>query len=227
MKVAGLLSGGKDSCFAVNWALEQKHKVVALVSMISDNQYSFMFHTPNINLTSFQAQAARIPVMYANTLGVVEEELDDLKNALLKAKDESGIKGITTGALASSYQKKRIEAICSDLKLECFSPLWERNQTEYVKELIEKKFEVIVVSVAAKGLGKEWLGRTIDKKALKELIKLDKEIGLNVAGEGGEYESFVLDAPFFEKKLKVIEAIKHWDKTTGFYEIKEMKLEEK
>ena len=96
-----------------------------------------------------------------------------------------------------------------------------------LKQKFVGKFEVIVVSVAAKGLGKEWLGRTIDKKALKELIKLDKEIGLNVAGEGGEYESFVLDAPFFEKKLKVIEAIKHWDKTTGFYEIKEMKLEEK
>ncbi|MBU2100494.1 TIGR00289 family protein [Candidatus Micrarchaeota archaeon] len=227
MKVAGLFSGGKDSCFAVNWAFEQKHKVVVLISVISKNPYSFMFHTPNIKLTFFQGLAAEIPVLHANTLGNPEKELDDLKNALIKVKENFGVQGIVTGALASSYQKKRIEKICEELELECFSPLWQKDQKKYVKELVQKKFEVLVSAVAAKGLNEKWLGRILDKKVLSELIELDKKIGLNVAGEGGEYETFVLNAPFFKKKLEVIEAEKHWDKTSGFLEIKELKLVEK
>jgi asparagine synthase (glutamine-hydrolysing) len=227
MKLAGLFSGGKDSCFAVNWALEQKHKVVVLVSVISDNPYSFMFHTPNIKLTFFQGLAAEIPVLSANTLGNPEKELEDLKNALIKAKEAFGVQGVVTGALASNYQKKRIESICFELELECFSPLWQKDQTKYVKELLQKKFEVLIAAVAAKGLNAKWLGRMLDKKALNELIELDKKIGLNVAGEGGEYETFVLNAPFFKKKLKVVSFEKHWDKTSGFLEINELKLVEK
>ncbi len=227
MKLAGLFSGGKDSCYAVNWAIEQKHEMKALISIVSENPYSFMFHTPNIDLTFFQGQAAGLPVMYKKTLGVAEKELDDLKAVLSEAKQKFELDGITTGALASSYQKKRITSICFDLNLKCFSPLWQKNQSEYVKELIQKKFEVLVVGVAAKGLGENWLGRILDKKALSELIDLDKKIGLNTAGEGGEYETFVLDAPFFKKKLKVVDSVKHWKKTSGFLEIKELKLVKK
>jgi len=227
MKLAGLFSGGKDSCYAVNWAIEQKYEIAVLISIVSKNPFSFMFHTPNIKLTSFQGKAAKLPVRYTKTLGEEEKELADLKNALIKAKKDFQIQGITTGALASTYQKKRIESICSELNLECFSPLWQKNQTEYVRELIEKGFEVLIVGVAAKGLDEKWLGRLLDKNALNELIELDKKIGLNVAGEGGEYESFVLNAPFFKKKLKVIESKKHWQKDSGFLEIKKIELVEK
>ncbi|MFH1664251.1 MAG: diphthine--ammonia ligase [archaeon] len=224
MKIASLFSGGKDSCYSVNWAFEEKHEVKVLISLVSENQFSFMFHTPNIKLTSFQGIAAEIPVMHKETAGVAEEEIEDLKNALIKAKENFGIQGITTGALASSYQKKRIESVCSELELECFSPLWQKNQSDYVKELIEKKFEVIIAAVAAKGLDKNWLGRKLDKKTLKDLMQLDKTFGLNVAGEGGEYETFVLNAPFFKQKLQVTSSEKHWDKTTGYLEIKEIQL---
>lgn len=227
MKLASLFSGGKDSCYAVDWAIKEKHEVKVLVSIVSENPYSYMFHTPNIKLTSFQGEAAGLPVMYKTTPGIAEKELKDLKQALTKAKEKYAIEGVTTGALASSYQKKRITSICADLKLKCFSPLWQKNQTEYLKELIEKEFEVMVVGVAAKGLGENWLGRKIDQDSLKRLIELDKQIGLNVAGEGGEYETFVLNAPFFKKKLEVLESEKHWEKDSGFLEIKKIGLIEK
>jgi len=226
MKVGSLFSGGKDSVFAVNWALEQKHSVEVLICIVSENKDSFMFHTPNIKLTSFQAEAAKLPIMYTKTLGVEEKELSDLKQALLEAKTDFGLEAITTGALASSYQKKRIEKICDELNLKCFSPLWKKNQTEYVKELIEKKFEVLISAVAAQGLDESWLGRKLDEKALDELVELNKKFDLNVAGEGGEYESFVLNAPFFKKRLKVVSAVKHWKGNAGFLEIKKIELVE-
>ncbi len=224
MKVGSLFSGGKDSVYAVNWALEQGHFVEVLICIVSENKESFMFHTPNINLTSFQAEAAKLPVMYTKTLGEKEKELLDLKQALLEAKTDFGLQAITTGALASSYQKKRIEKICDELNLECFSPLWKKDQTEYVRELIEKKFEVLITAVAAQGLDESWLGRKLGEKVLQELVELNKKFDLNVAGEGGEYESFVLNAPFFKKKLKIVNAKKHWKGNTGFLEIKKIEL---
>ncbi|PIN98955.1 MAG: TIGR00289 family protein [Candidatus Diapherotrites archaeon CG10_big_fil_rev_8_21_14_0_10_31_34] len=227
MKLAGLFSGGKDSCYAVDWALNQNHKVNVLVSIVSENPYSYMFHTPNIKLTSFQGLAAEIPVMYKTTPGIAEKELKELKHALAEAKENFSVKGITTGALASSYQKNRVESICSDLGLKCFSPLWQKNQTEYVQELISNGFEVLIVGVAAQGLGENWLGRKLDESILNRLIELDKKIGLNVAGEGGEYETFVLDAPFFKKKIEVIDSVNHWQKDSGYLEIKKIKLVEK
>lgn len=38
---------------------------------------------------------------------------------------------------------------------------------------------------------------------MDKLVKLNEKIGLNIAGEGGEFESFVTDAPMFKKNIKI------------------------
>ena len=61
-----------------------------------------------------------------------------------------------------------------------------------------------MTAVASMGLDQTWLGKTITEKEVTRLVELNKQFGINVAGEGGEYESFVLDCPFFHKKLQII-----------------------
>jgi uncharacterized protein (TIGR00290 family) len=63
---------------------------------------------------------------------------------------------------------------------------------------------VVIVGVAAEGLDGRWLGRKIDKKFISDIEVLNKKVGLNVAGEGGEFESLVLNCPLFKKKLEII-----------------------
>ncbi len=85
--------------------------------------------------------------------------------------------------------------------MKIFSPLWHIDQEKEMRQLIDEGFSIIFSSVAAEGLDKGWLGHTITSDDIDELVKLQKKYHINVAGEGGEFESLVLDAPFFSKKV--------------------------
>jgi asparagine synthase (glutamine-hydrolysing) len=157
-----------------------------------------------------------IPLVWWETDGIKEEELEDLKQAIEIAKKKYKIEGIVSGAIASNYQKTRVDNICDELKLKSIAPLWGVNEELYINELM-KNFKVIIVGIAAEGLNKELLGTTIG------ITFLDRMRSLNVSpiGEGGEYESLVLECPLFNSKIKVEEfEIKMEDERTGHYIIK-------
>jgi len=207
MDLAALFTGGKDSTYAIYLAQQQGHNVVCLITLKSKNPASYMFHTPAIDLTELQAEALELPLINADTKGVKEKELLDLEKAIVKAKKKFPFEGIITGALFSEYQSSRIEKIAWKLNLKVISPLWHKEQEKEIEELLEKKFQFIMTSIAAEGLDKSWLNRVITQKDLERLKQLQKKFKINIAGEGGEYESLVLDCPLFKKRL-VIETVK-------------------
>lgn len=221
MRLAALFSGGKDSVFAMYKAM-QTDEIVCLISVISENKESYMFHTPNIELTKLQAKAIGIPILIELTKGVKEEELSDLKRAILRAKREYRIEGIVTGALASVYQASRIQKICDELELKCINPLWQTNQIEHLKNVDKAGFDVMIVGVFARGL-EHLLGKKINKHVIDELAELEKKHRINPAGEGGEIETFVLDGPIFKKKV----IIKDIEIGKEVYVIKEAELADK
>ena len=108
-----------------------------------------------------------------------------------------------TGALYSEYQSDRIQKIADKLGLKTFSPLWHKNQEQELRELIQNGFEFILTAVAADGLDKSWLGKIITEKDIDKLAELNNKNGMNIAGEGGETESLVLNAPFFKKRIVI------------------------
>jgi uncharacterized protein (TIGR00290 family) len=89
----------------------------------------------------------------------------------------------------------------------------------YLKELLVTGFEVIITAVAAEGLDQSWLGRRLDEKAIADLEKLSDKHGVHMGGEGGEYESFVLDGPIFRKRIRILSAHKEWDGARGSFVI--------
>lgn len=226
MKAAILYSGGKDSTMALYKAIEDGHEIKYLLSLISDNPDSYMFHVANIHITELSAEAAGIQLQKKLTNGIKEEELEDLTEILKDLKDK-GIEAIYSGALFSVYQKSRIDKICRDLKLKSCSPLWHRDPIEYMEEIIDLGFEVIIISVSAEGLDESWLGKKIDRKALNEIINLNKKYGIHICFEGGEAETLVLDCPIFNKKIEIIESEKIWDRDHGYYLIKKASLLDK
>ncbi len=226
MNAAVLFSGGKDSTMAVYQAMEDGNEVKYLFSMISENPHSYMYHVPNIHITELSAQAMDIPLIKGITKGEEEKEVDDLKDALINLKN-LGVEAIYSGALYSVYQKSRIDKICADIGLESIAPLWQRDSEEYMRELIDLEFEIILTGVAAEGLDESWLGRKVDEESLEELIKLNEKFGINIAFEGGEAETLVLDCPIFNKKIKILESKKNWSYDNGFLDIKDAVLEDK
>ncbi len=224
MKLASLYSGGKDSTYSLYKALGAGHEVVVLISMKSKNQASYMFHIPNIDLVKLQAKALGIPLIFRRTAGVKEEELADLQAAILEAKEKYKIEGVVSGAVASEYQRQRIAKICDELGLESVCPLWHAEPEEYLSEFLRDGFEAIFTGVAAHGLTEKWLGRKFDSVALQELKELHQKFKVHISGEGGEYETLVVDGPIFKKKIVVENAENLWRGDSGFYLIKKAKL---
>jgi len=221
MKVGVLFTGGKDSCLAFKKVV-QTHEIVCLITLISKNKESYMFHVPNIELTKIQAEAIGLPLIQKITEGEKEKELEDLKEVLIEAKEKFKIEGIVTGAIASNYQKRRIEKVCKELELKCINPLWNEDQIKLLEEVVESNFKFIITGVFAFPLDESFLGKEINREMIEKLKELRKRYKINPAGEGGEIETTVLDAPFFKKRIEV-----KYKNYSGTFEIKSVKLVEK
>ena len=224
MKIGALLSGGKDSLYAAWRMLQTGHEIACFITIQSRNPESYMFHTPNIGLTRLQAEAAGIPLLVQETEGLEEKELDDLTTAIQRSAHEYGLEGIVTGAIQSVYQASRIERICHQEHLWCFSPLWLCDQEQYLHSLVSDGFEVIVAGVFAEPLDETWLGMSIDLSFLERMKKINKKYHVSLAGEGGEYESFVCNAPFFTKSITIMDAKTWFEHGAGGYVITRAEL---
>jgi ABC transporter with metal-binding/Fe-S-binding domain ATP-binding protein len=226
MRVGVLFSGGKDSCLAQHIA-GQHHEVVCLITVLSKNPESYMFHTPNVHMTSLQAEAMGLPIVTRSTAGVKEEELADLKGTISDAVQLHGIEGVVTGAVGSVYQSTRVQRICDEIDLQCLNPLWQMDQLEVLRRVLDLGFEVIISGVFAMPLDEEWLGRTLDEGMVEELGDLQQRYEINPAGEGGELETTVLDGPTFRRRIQVEQASSSFHRDSGVLTIEDARLVEK
>ena len=223
MRVAALVTGGKDSVLALYRAQQMGHNVEVLATMIPKRDDSYMFHFPNIHLTELLSKAVEIPLVKAETSGVKEKELEDLKN-LLASLD---VEGVVSGAVSSSYQKERIERICQQLGLKSVAPLWREDPLDLMREIIDLKFKVIIIGVYAYGFDQSWLGKEINFATLDSLVELHDKYQISLVGEGGEYESLVLDAPFYKKRIEIVQSEANYENSSGVLVVKEARLVDK
>ena len=226
MKLGVLCSGGKDSLFAGYLAM-QKEEVACLISVSSRNEESYMFHTPNVHLVGLQAEAAGLPLILVETEGQEEAELADLKRAICQAVERHHIEGVVSGAILSVYQATRVQRICRDLDLWCFNPLWYTDQESYLHRLIGAGFKVLITGVYSAPFDETWPGRLLDSGVLDDLKKFAGKYRISLTGEGGEYETLVIDAPFFNKKIVIEEATTEYCNNRCVFRIRKARLEEK
>ncbi|MEM0353927.1 MAG: TIGR00289 family protein [Archaeoglobaceae archaeon] len=220
MKIALLTSGGKDSILALHRVA--KLGEITLVTAIPERADSFMFHTVNLHMVDAIASCLELPLHKIAVSGVEEKEVKELEKGISSLE----VDAICCGAIASSYQLKRVEKICKNLGLEFLAPLWGEDQEKILKE-VAKNFDAIIVSVSAMGLDETFLGKRIDEKCVEDLKKVAKRTGINLAGEGGEYETLVLDAPLYRRRIVVKEVEKRWEKVRGVALVKKFEKIEK
>ena len=220
MRLASLFSGGKDSTYATHLAQEQGHEIECLLTVKPRNPDSWMFHTVNLHLTPLLAQAWGIKSVTVDTEGTKERELEDLERAV----STLDVDGLVTGAIASNYQRSRIESLCTALDLEHMVPLWGRDTGELLDEMISAGLVIVVTAVAAMGLDSTWLGRVLDDEASDELKKIHERFGVDVCGEGGEMETLAVDAPWFRSRLELVQTRPEWDGMRGVYLVEEARL---
>ncbi|XP_029456071.1 diphthine--ammonia ligase isoform X2 [Rhinatrema bivittatum] len=197
------------------------HRIVALANLrpaeakgSTDELDSYMYQTVGHQAIDLYAAAMNLPLyrgtirgtsvsigrMYTECEG---DEVEDLYQLLKLVKEKESVEGVSVGAILSDYQRVRVENVCKRLNLQPLAYLWRRNQEDLLKEMISCNIEAIIIKVAAFGLDPDkHLGKTMDKME-PYLMELSRKYGVHVCGEGGEYETFTLDCPLFQKRLVV------------------------
>ncbi|WP_276261082.1 diphthine--ammonia ligase [Haloglomus litoreum] len=230
-----LFSGGKDSSWALYRALEAGLPVERLVTVHPEGD-SYMYHTPATDLTALAAESIGIDLVNvhpddfeaaaATDSGAQgDRELEPLERALEGLRDDlGGLGGVTAGAVESEYQTSRIRAMADRLGCDVFAPLWQEDPRELAGAMLDAGFEIRIVQVAAGGLDESWLGRPLDREALADLERLNEEYGVHLLGEGGEFETFVVDGPHMERRID-LEFERVWEGTRGHVRVTGASLE--
>ena len=231
-----LFSGGKDSSWALYRALEDGLDVSRLVTVHPTGD-SYMYHVPATALAALAAESIGITLVNvepedfgaddaADSSAQGDDELEPLEVALteLDSELEGGIAGVTAGAVESEYQTSRIQGMCDRLGCELYAPLWQEEPRELADAMLEAGFEIKLIQVAAEGLDESWLGRTLDREAIEELEELHEEYGVHILGEGGEFETLVVDGPHMERRIG-LEYETEWEGTRGRVRITDARLE--
>jgi len=203
MRVCALFSGGKDSSYALHWAVLKGFEVPCLLTLRPARVDSWMFHYPNISWTRYQAEAMGIPQVIHDTSGIKDLELEDLREAFISVKRRFGVDGVVTGALLSDYQRMMINIVAKDVGLKVYSPLWRKNQVNYLRDLYRHGFRFVLTSINTMGLSPRLLGKVLTIDDIEYLINSALRYGFNPALEGGEGETFVVDAPLFKYELLI------------------------
>jgi diphthine-ammonia ligase len=197
---SALVSGGKDSVYAAALADAQGIRVDELVTIRPSDPESFLFHTPNLDLVALQAAAWGKEHRVVDLPGTGEAaEADGLRAALA-----TGEGWVSAGAIASAYQWSRLNRLTWSLGRPLYTPLWGKDPYRVVRAEIAAGLDIRFVHLAAEGLDPAWLGERLDEARLDQLQSLAAtRRPVHVAGEGGEFETLVVDAPFFQQRIEV------------------------
>ncbi len=210
MKVFTSWSGGKEtslSCYKV--MQKQDVKVAYLLNMISEDGKHSRSHGVSSTLLRLQAKAIGIPIVQRKIAWENYEE--EFKKAMSDFKKED-IRAGVFGDIDLQEHRDWVERVCKEMGIRPILPLWKGRREELLEEFIQVGFKAIVVATNANFLGKEWLGREINKGFIEELKALGN---IDLCGEKGEYHTLVYAGPVFKKPLeftvgeKVLKD-KHW-----------------
>ena len=261
MKFVALVSGGKDSIYAIHLAiLEQQHELMACIHLgappsrpftesppgeeRSDDdddepEESYMYQSAGSNVVKCQIEEClNVPclvyprkgrsiqtgLLYRTTSTTItgttgsteekeeeEDEVEDLYQALVQAKAlYPMIEGVCSGAILSNYQRNRIEQIvCHRLQLHSLAYLWRKsNPSLLLQEMIQNgNISAILIKTASPPglIPHRHLNRTLHE-LFPYFQQLQHKYQFQLCGEGGEYESFVLDATIFTRAHFIINA---------------------
>ncbi len=227
-----LFSGGKDSSWALYRGLEADLDVSRLLTVHPAGD-SYMYHTPATELAGLAAESIGVDLTEVSPADFGADDVDDagaqgdaelepMEAALreIAAEDDVDLAGVTAGAVESEFQTSRIQRMCDRLGIDLFAPLWQEDPVGLAEAMFDAGFEIRIVQVAAYGLDESWLGRRYDADALADLLDLREEYGVHPLGEGGEFETYVVDGPHMRRRIE-FEYDAVWEGDRGHVEIRD------
>ncbi|MCG2711153.1 MAG: diphthine--ammonia ligase [Candidatus Omnitrophica bacterium] len=213
MKAFVSWSSGKESCMSL-FRIQKAFDVKYLFNMVSEDGRHSRSHGVDKKLIQMQAEALGIPLIQQSSTWQSYEDV--FKTAIIKLKEE-GISAGIFGDIDMQQHRDWVENVCADTGINPILPLWQEEREKLVREFIDAGFKAVVVVVNEKYMGKEWLGRTIDESFIADLKSLPE---VDIAGEKGEYHTFVFDGPNFKKPVEFYEKQKIYNDGYWFLDLK-------
>lgn len=224
MKVVALVSGGKDSCMNMLYCLQECHEIVALANVhpADDVQEldSYMYQSVGHGLLPLWEEATGLQLFRERVHGTAvcqtldydatpDDETESLVRLLRRVRAVHAFEAVSVGAILSQYQRLRVEHVCARLGLQTLTYLWMQDQAGLLAQ-IAATVDARIIKVAALGLEEHHLGKSL-AEVQGALTRLHAKYGVHPCGEGGEYETFVMDAPIFVRRIVVDATILHRD----------------
>ncbi|KAL6869580.1 hypothetical protein ACO1O0_000906 [Amphichorda felina] len=145
------------------------------------------------------------------------ESMTTLLRAVMDRHPEAN--AVSAGAILSTYQRTRVESVALRLGLTPLAFLWKyptlpppctpADDAQLLKDMAAAGLEARIIKVASAGLGEDHLWECVSSTAGAERVKAAlRRFGSSggaVLGEGGEFETLVLDGPsrLFKRRISV------------------------
>ncbi|THV55616.1 hypothetical protein BGAL_0006g00700 [Botrytis galanthina] len=149
-----------------------------------------------------------------NTDGDETESLVPLLQRIKDAHPEAN--ALSTGAILSTYQRTRVESVAIRLGLVPLSFLWQYPilppglQISLLQDMQAVGLDARIIKVASGGLDESFLWENVaSEKGMRRVERAMKRFSVDgdgaVLGEGGEFETLVVDGPswLFKKRIVV------------------------
>lgn len=212
MKAFVSWSSGKESCLSL-FRMQKELDVKYLFNMIDEDGKHSRSHRLDKKLIQLQAEALGIPLIQQSSTWQSYEDV--FKRTVAKFKNE-GIAAGVFGDIDIQQHRDWVENVCAHVDIKSILPLWQEKREKLVREFIDAGFKAVVVVVNEKYLGKEWLGRIIDESFISDLKSLPE---VDIAGEKGEYHTFVYEGPNFKNPVAFSEGQKVYNNGYWFLDL--------
>jgi diphthine-ammonia ligase len=180
MKVFASWSGGKDGCLALYRAKAAGMDVRYLANMVTADGKRSCSHGTSTAVIKKQAEGLGIPIVQRRTTG---DNYEEVFVKMLKDFRKQGIEGGVFGDIDFEPHREWNEKVCAAATIIPRLPLWKENQSKLLAEFLDAGFKAVVVTVKADLLGKEVLGRTVNKEFMAYIEGLNE--GITPCGEAG------------------------------------------
>lgn len=209
MKVAIMYSGGKDSTFAIDLAMEKGWDIRYLLSVKPTTTECYLFHYATVEHTPKIAETIGLKHKLI-TCNVADPKLEAelVRKKILEEPVDAVILG---GTGLQETQIRSLKEALMPHKIEVFAAHEGEDHDIVMKNMLAKGYKFMITQIASDGLNKDWLGRVLDDKAMQELFQRSKKYGFHCGGEGGYYDTFTIDGPIFKHALEIKQSHKNME----------------
>jgi uncharacterized protein (TIGR00290 family) len=189
-------SGGKDSCLMLHELRRGgAFEIAALLCMVREPERRISMHGVPFRLLEDQARSLGIALE-----AVPVSPQNPYETALERAiapYAARGVARIAYGDLFLSDIRKYRESLHARIGMECLFPLWGRETGAIARDFLGAGYAAIVTCVDAHKLPIDFAGRAYDSAFLRDL-----PVGVDPAGENGEFHTFVHAGPMFREPVR-------------------------